>query len=216
MKKIIFDIETKPQKKLDLQEFWTDALASVPKNYKDEAKINEKAEQIMNDLIGKAALSAITGDVCAIGLADADTGEFEIIEGLEEVILRAFFARIAPTNNTLSNYLIGFNSKAFDIPFIVQRAWAHGLAIPQGLLQNTGFWQNRPSELNIDLMEAFQVGGHGFISLDKVAKFFKVGEKIGNGKEFWELYKNDREKAVEYLKNDVELTRAIYKKMYNY
>ena len=215
MNKIIFDIETKPQDNLNLQEFWEEAMASVPKNYKDESKINEKAEKIMNDLIGKAALSAITGEIVAIGLADTETQEFEFIEGDEKSILEQFFKRIAPSNNTLSHYLVGFNSKAFDIPFIVQRAWANGVQIPHGLLTESGFYAKRPSELNIDLMEAFNLGSKGFVSLDKVAKFFKVGAKIGNGAEFWELYKTNKKEAYAYLKNDVAITYGIYRKMYN-
>ena len=43
MKKTIFDIETRAQDNLDLRAIWEEALASVPANYKDEAKINAKA-----------------------------------------------------------------------------------------------------------------------------------------------------------------------------
>ena len=65
-------------------------------------------------------------------------------------------------------------------------------------------------------MESFTFGAKAFVSLDKVAKFFGVGEKTGNGAQFWELYNTDKEAALAYLTNDVKLTEAIYNNMYNF
>ena len=215
MKKTIFDIETKAQSDLDLREIWNEALASVPANYKDEAKINAKAQEIFDNLVEKAALSALTGEICAIGYAEAGTGQINLIHDKGEAeILTEFFAAISQ-NGALNSYLIGFNSKNFDIPFILQRAWKLGLKIPQGIT-DTGAGRLRLSAMNIDLMESFNFGAKAFVSLDKVAKFFGVGEKTGNGAQFWETYKTDKEAALAYLENDVKLTESIYNKMYNF
>ena len=186
MKKTIFDIETKAQADLNLREIWNEALASVPANYKDEAKINAKAQEIFDNLVEKAALSALTGEICAIGYTEAGAESVNLIHGKGEAeILTEFFAAISQ-NGALNSYLIGFNSKNFDIPFILQRAWKLGISIPQGIT-DTGAGRLRLSAMNIDLMESFTFGAKAFVSLDKVAKFFGVGEKTGNGAQFWEL-----------------------------
>ena len=215
MKKTVFDIETRAQADLDLREIWNEALASVPANYKDEAKIQAKAQEIFDNLVEKAALSALTGEVCAIGYTEAKTGQINLIHGKPEAeILTEFFKAISQ-NGALNSYLIGFNSKNFDVPFLLQRAWKLGLQIPQGIT-DTSTGRLRLSAMNIDLMESFNFGAKAFVSLDKVAKFFGVGEKTGNGAQFWELYKTDKEAALAYLTNDVKLTEAIYNKMYNF
>lgn len=215
MKKIVFDIETRAQADLNLREIWEEALASVPTNYKDEAKIQAKAQEIFDSLVEKAALSALTGEVCAIGYAEIGTGKINLIHGKQEAdILTEFFGAISQ-NGALNSYLIGFNSKNFDIPFLLQRAWKLGISIPQGIT-DTSTGRLRLSAMNIDLMESFNFGAKAFVSLDKVARFFGVGEKTGNGAQFWELYKTDKEAALAYLDNDVRLTEAIYKKIYNF
>ena len=215
MKKTVFDIETKAQADLDLQEIWNEALASVPANYKDEAKIQAKAQEIFDNLVEKAALSALTGEVCAIGYTEAGAESVNLIHGKAEAdILTEFFGAISQ-NGALNSYLIGFNSKNFDIPFILQRAWKLGIPIPQGIT-DTGTGRLRLSAMNIDLMESFNFGAKAFVSLDKVAKFFGVGEKTGNGAQFWDTYKTDKEAALAYLENDVKLTESIYNKMYNF
>jgi len=215
MKKTVFDIETKAQADLNLQEIWGEALASVPANYKDEAKIQAKAQEIFDNLVEKAALSALTGEVCAIGYTEAGSDVAKIIHGKQEAdILTEFFGAISQ-NGALNSYLIGFNSKNFDIPFILQRAWKLGLKIPQGIT-DTSTGRLRLSAMNIDLMESFNFGAKAFVSLDKVAKFFGVGKKTGNGAQFWQLYNTDKETALAYLANDVKLTEAIYNKMYNF
>lgn len=215
MKKIAFDIETRAQADLDLREIWEEALASVPANYKDEAKIQAKAQEIFDSLVEKAALSALTGEVCAIGYTEAGTGKINLIHGKQEAdILTEFFGAISQ-NGALNSYLIGFNSKNFDIPFLLQRAWKLGIQIPQGIT-DTGTGRLRLSAMNIDLMESFNFGAKAFVSLDKVARFLGVGKKTGNGAQFWELYKTDTEAALAYLDNDVRLTEAIYNKMYNF
>lgn len=216
MKKTVFDIETRAQADLNLREIWEEALASVPANYKDEAKIQAKAEEIFDNLVEKAPLSALTGEICAIGYTEIETEQINLIHGKSEAdILTEFFTAIS-TSGALNSYLIGFNSKNFDVPFILQRAWKLGLKIPQGIMETASIGRLRLSAMNIDLMEAFNFGARAFVSLDKVARFLGVGRKTGNGAQFWELYNTDKEAALAYLANDVKLTEAIYNKMYNF
>ena len=46
-------------------------------------------------------------------------------------------------------------------------------------------------------------------SLDTIAKHLGVGQKNGHGEDFARLWQTDREKALAYLRNDLELTGRI-------
>ena len=45
--------------------------------------------------------------------------------------------------------------------------------------------------------------------MDSIAKHLGLGGKNGDGKAFADLWRTDRDKAVAYLRNDVELTARI-------
>ena len=46
-------------------------------------------------------------------------------------------------------------------------------------------------------------------SLDAIAKHLGIGAKTGSGADFAKLWQSDRAKAVEYLRNDIELTAKL-------
>ena len=62
-------------------------------------------------------------------------------------------------------------------------------------------------------MLVWSCGSKEYVKLDTVAKFFEVGQKNGDGKFFKEMYEENIEKALEYLKNDVAMTVAVAQKM---
>jgi hypothetical protein len=63
-------------------------------------------------------------------------------------------------------------------------------------------------------MDVFALGEYQKrISLDRLAKFVGVGEKSGSGADFYEKWLNDRDAALEYLENDVRLTKAVWDKI---
>ena len=62
----------------------------------------------------------------------------------------------------------------------------------------------------VDLRDAWQLGerqARG--SLDVIAKHLGIGEKNGSGADFARLWQSDRAKAVEYLRNDLQLTVKV-------
>jgi len=104
--------------------------------------------------------------------------------------------------------MIGFNIFAFDLPFLIRRSWKYGIQ-PQGVRKGR-YW----SDDLVDLRELWQMGNrqdHG--SLDSIAKHFGVGAKNGNGKDFANLWAADKTKAIEYLRNDLNLVAAIAQRM---
>ena len=79
------------------------------------------------------------------------------------------------------------------------------MPVPAGLRRGR-YW----SESVIDLRDLWQLGDRQARgSLDVIARHLGVGAKNGDGKEFAQLWQSDREKAIAYLKNDVEMTARI-------
>ena len=208
-RKIAFDIETGPLPLPELQASMPEFEA--PSNYKDEEKIAKAIEAKKLAWIDKAALDARTGRVLAIGYSvinpEAQHG-CQIIDDSEgeKQLLESWWDFYRKSRNVGATW-IGHNIRAFDLPFLVRRSMRHGVCVPSGLLAN-GIRYDR---LVVDLMELWACGDFkSTISLDNLAKFLGVGAKNGNGKEFYGLYKTDREKALDYLRNDVALVRACW------
>ena len=211
-RKICFDIETGPLPLPELESMMPEFEA--PSNYKDEEKIARAIEAKKLAWIDKAALDARTGRVLAIGYSvinpEAHHG-CQIIcdsEG-EKQLLESWWDFYRKSRNVGAHW-IGHNIRAFDFPFLVRRSLKHGLCLPSGLVAN-GIRYDR---LIVDLMEVWACGEFKTpISLDNLAKFLGVGAKTGNGKDFYGLYKTDRDKALDYLRNDVKLVKECWEVM---
>lgn len=62
----------------------------------------------------------------------------------------------------------------------------------------------------VDLREVWQLGDRQARgSLDSIARHLGVGQKNSDGAAFAALWQSDREKALAYLKNDLELTLKV-------
>lgn len=211
MRTIFFDIETGalPESELVALIPPFDPAEVKTGNIKDPdkiaAKIAEAEANHRRDFIEKAALDPLTGRVLAIGLLDADSGEFRVIAHDDEAqLLREFWAACSGEMGRI-NHMIGFNTFQFDLPFLFRRSWKHRVAIPLGIRRGR-YWS---SEM-IDLREGWQLGDRQARgSLDAIAKHLGVGAKNGEGKDFARLWQSERSKALEYLRNDLELTARI-------
>ena len=222
MNAIIFDIETEALPfsilKAIVPPFNPDEVAIG--NRVDPAKIaafiDQKAASYWEEVVNNAALSAVTGRVLAIGVLKTGPGveEFTLMHPTEEFttrdetsIIKEFWDLLSSDPQGRMPQVIGFNSHGFDLPFLVRRSWALGLKVPQ-CVRRGRYWET------IDLMEEWGFGSRQErISLDQVSKFFGLPGKNGSGKEFASLYKRDQPTALEYLKNDLRLTRDVAVKM---
>jgi uncharacterized protein YprB with RNaseH-like and TPR domain len=212
MKSIIFDIETAPLPEAELAALLPPFDPAEVKlgNLKDPDKIAAKlAEAEANhraDFFEKAALDPITGRVLAVGMLDLSDGD-GLVLGLhidEVSILHEFWDRCRGEMGRI-NEMIGFNTHHFDLPFLIRRSWKHRVPVPLGLRRGR-YW----AEEMVDLRELWQLGDRQARgSLDAVAKHLGVGAKNGDGKEFARLWQTDRAKAMEYLRNDLNLTAQI-------
>jgi predicted PolB exonuclease-like 3'-5' exonuclease len=209
MHALVFDIETGPEVEAVLAAM--EPEFSAPSNFKDPDKIAEKIEAQRAAWRDKAALCATTGRVLAIGTMLDDEVELLVVdpeEGFSEAdLLEAFWQRAAPDG--IWRHLIGFNSNRFDIPFLIRRSYKLGVDVPYGAL-NGRYLNSR----FIDLMESWKLGDYqASITLDRLAKHLGVGAKNGDGAHFADLLEQDRAAALDYLRNDIQMTAAVARKL---
>lgn len=206
---VIFDIETGPLPPQELVIPPFDPKEVKLGNIKNPDLIAEKIQKAeethVADYIRNAALDAISGQVLCIGYriehdqpavlcSDAD-GEI--------AMLRQWWAALNDFERQPK--LIGFNIKAFDLPFLIRRSWRHRLTVPYWLRQGR-YW----NDLIVDLREVWQLGdsrAHG--SLAAISRHLGLGDKAGNGAMFSELWHTDRQAAVNYCLRDVQLTQQV-------
>ena len=209
-RKICFDIETGPLPLPELEASMPPFEA--PSNYKAEDKIARAIEAKKLAWVDKAALDARTGRVLAIGYSIEGQDGVQCIDDSEgeKQLLESWWTFYRKCS-AVGAHWIGHNIRAFDFPFLVRRSMRHGVCLPSGIVGN-GIRYDR---LIVDLMEVWACGDFktAFMSLDNLSKFLGVGAKNGNGKDFYGLYKTDREKALDYLRNDVNLVKACWEVM---
>jgi DNA polymerase elongation subunit (family B) len=210
MKTILFDIETGSLSDEELKAMLPpfDSTEVRTGNLKDPDKISAKiAEAKANhwrDFQKRAALDALTGRVVAVGVL-SDAGQFSVLAHEDEArVLQEFWALC---RDGVSGYhrLVGFNIHLFDLPFLIRRSFKHRVGVPIGIRRGR-HW----SEAIVDLRDVWQLGdrqAHG--SLDTIARHLGVGRKNGHGEDFARLWRENREKAMTYLRNDLELTARI-------
>lgn len=211
MKTTFFDIETGPAPIEHLREMMPEF--SAPGNFKDEAKIAANIEEQRARWIRDAALSPISGRIVAIGYANDDGKPVINASPDEESLIVDFFAA-ARTASAESGHMVGFNIFDFDLPFIVRRAWMLRIQPPACIMPSPRYW---PSYLFTDIRAVWQLGDRQASgSLDAVGRALGVGRKNGNGARFAELMQGNEEEraqAMLYLANDIELTRAVYRRL---
>lgn len=208
--RIYFDIETGPlpPDQLVIPPFNPAdvKLGNIKDPDKIAAKIQAAEENHQSDYIKHAALDALSGQVLAIGyrVEHQAIGVIYAKEhDTEEDVLLEFWRLISRFDR--QPQLIGFNIKAFDLPFLFKRSWKHRIHPPYWL-RNGRYW----NDMVIDLREVWQVGdnrAHG--SLASISRVLGLGEKAGNGADFSLLWNTDREAAINYCMRDVQLTQHV-------
>lgn len=203
---LVFDIETRP---LPVEYLESNGLLpeiTAPGNYKDPDKIAAYIAEKKVEAVKDGALSALTGEVCAIAYSRNDTDVvITATDGVTEAqLLAAFWAQAVLTIRSTSK-LVGFNIKSFDLPFLLRRSWVHKVAHPaiwvDRYFLGTHVW---------DLRETWQLGDRQAPgSLDRICRALGLGQKTGNGADFGALLASDPAKAREYCLNDLQMTKAL-------
>lgn len=169
----------------------------------------------------KAALSATTGKVLAIGLINGE-GKSAILHGGDEHseshLLTEFWALCKKKKG--KDRFAGLNIYGFDLPFLIIRSWIQGVSIPNYIYSLSGKWTNFDHSF-IDLRNVWLLGRNwGECESNLNAISLALGGKgkmqgVG-GEDFARLWfgtPEDHELAVSYLINDLVETKFIANKL---
>lgn len=173
------------------------------KKVADGRKVSDKFEEYL----AATSFDGAFGQIICIGYA-IDDNLAEVLHGEEKQILKDFW-QIAAT----ARKFIGFNNMDFDLRFIYQRSVICQV-VPT---QNLSFARYRNDPIYDIMWEWRKWAKEPSVSLDTLAKALGIPSSKGGeieGKNVWQAYKGGRLAEIcEYCKRDVEVTRAIYRKM---
>jgi uncharacterized protein YprB with RNaseH-like and TPR domain len=170
-----------------------------------------------SDMVKKAALHAVTGQVLAIGYYDGGSMTIDVVgNGKDETsILQGFWDRwraCYEMRQGLSPYsrMVGFRIKSFDFPFIVQRSFINRVSVPR--------FATIPKEVDstlVDLADVWDSTGRpsaGYGSLNTICRSLGIGQKPDDctGESFAAMLLSkdpyQRAAAIRYLRNDLQMT----------
>lgn len=200
MRTLFLDIETIPandeERHAILREIHAKKLA-------DGKKITDNFEEYL----AATSFDGAFGCIVCIGYA-IDDSPAEVFYGDEKQVLRDFW-EIAKS----ARLFVGFNNMDFDLRFIYQRSIVKG--VPP--TQNLSFARYRNDPIYDVMWEWRKWAREPSVSLDTLAKALGIPSSKGGeieGKDVWKAYQQGRIAEIcEYCKKDVEVTRAIYRKM---
>lgn len=208
MKRLIFDIETQALPIEQILHLTPEFTAA--RNLKDPEKISADVAAKRVAWLDECALRAETCRVLCVGMIIEDT--FACGEGDEAMMIGRLW-KILDEQLMVGNEVVGFNCLGFDFPVLIRRSHILGVRVPTTIRRRhrgRAYWH----EGIRDLMEEWTCGNREQrISLDNLAKALGVGAKNGSGKDFAALYAAEREKALEYLRNDCELIKLCAERM---
>lgn len=174
---------------------------------KDLEKV--KADLVAKELawFDKLALKAPTARILAIGYVE-DEKEPVIIHDIPEQDMLKRFWDLFRENGGYK--FVGHNIISWDIPFLIRRSYILGVYVPFETME--GRYLTRRF---CDTMLTWACGDGSMISLDMLSRVLGVGKKNGEGKDFAGLYNNPetRQQALDYLLNDLKLTRDCANRM---
>lgn len=194
-----FDIETIPA-----QEAQHDILKEIhAKKVEDGKKVSDNFEEYL----AATSFDGAFGQIICIGYA-IDDKPVEVLQGDERQILKDFWEVAAG-----AQLFIGFNNMDFDLRFIYQRSTVQNV-MPT---KNLSFARYRSDPIYDIMWEWRKWAREPSVNLDTLAKALGIPSSKGGkieGKNVWQAYKNGRLAEIcEYCKKDVQVTRAIYKRM---
>ena len=212
---IAFDIETSPLPRERIIELAGDFDENSVKTgnlglEKAMEKIAKAKENFIEDKVDRGALSAEYGFVVAIGIKEGD--EERLLFGSEEEMLPKFWTMVLNDYCEGDAFWVGFNSNNFDLPFLLRRSFMVGAKVPSECVPVSRYWDGSFWK---DLFDVYKAGDfRATISLDRFCRACGLDGKNGSGKGFGDLFKKDREKALEYCLNDIRITYKLAERIF--
>lgn len=222
MRTIFLDIETAPSQRADIR----DELASTikpPGTLKKAESIaaweRDEKPAAIEDAYLKTGLDGTWGRIVCIGWA-FDDGETDSVciedlsEAEEKRTLEEFFTIVHQAHSGSSGQrpvIVGHNHAQFDLPFLWKRSVVNNVKPPF-------WWPKSPkpwSDAIFDTMTQW-AGDRDRISLDRLCRVLGIAGKGDGptGADVWPMVQAGRfDDIAEYCREDVERTRAIYKRL---
>jgi len=217
MRQIILDIETKPNP--DLVDIYNEGI-KAPANIKDPDKIAAAIEK--KKLASRKAMSVSPhwSQVICIGVVESGNPETASVLTLKE-----FGAWLDKTLNRPKDggrlevhdpiEFIGYNSKAFDIPALINGFVKHPEYISANSFHSlrdclkfkTEFNQIRHTDLMLEIC-----GYKEFMPLDTLLQIYLGKEKDTKSNEFFETATDEELKV--HCKQDILFTDELYRRFY--
>lgn len=198
MKKFYFDIETLPAEE--------DKHEILKKLYEKKKEKNPKTRQTLEEYLEDTNFGGAFGRIFCICYA-IDDGSVESLSGDERELLEKFWKLIADVDQ-----FVGHNILEFDLKFIMQRSII--LKVKPTRPIDFRKYQKVPI---YDIMHEWTNWGREGVTMDALAHAMGIpSSKDGgiDGSQVHEFYKNSKHKEIiDYCCRDVEVTRAIYKRM---
>jgi len=214
MNKIYLDIETIPLPP-EKREFTKPIFEEMSfGNIKDPEKKQAKYDQAVQDWEEgtDAALRAVTGQLAILGFFN---GEYQpyCVDGNEAEVIDRFFKFVDNAYKNDSIEMIGHNIISFDIPFLIRRALINNVNVPTWVINDLN--QYHP-KLFKDTMRIWQYGDRRhYVKLEYLCGAFgiKIKESEVTGATFYKFYDKEREKAIDYNRQDVLALPKLCKRM---
>lgn len=166
----------------------------------------------------KTSFDGGLGHICVIGASVDDESPYAFYScdwhKDEAQVLRDFFAfvdSVCAAHPNVRPVFIGHNLIEFDLRFIFQRAVVLGVKPSVHIPFSARPWGDSSA---FDTMTAW-AGARNRVSLDKLSKVLcGAGKGDMDGSMVWDYVNAGRiDEVAEYCRNDVSMTRAIYKRM---
>lgn len=165
----------------------------------------------------KAALSALTGQVLAIGYRGDRVLLDHVSESTsEKQLLMRFWNQFLRCRES-GRHLVGWNIEGFDLPFLCQRSAILGVTVPDKVFTDAG-WLDATF---VDLMKRWaRPARNGMVKLDSVARAMGFQGKpsdangtVIDGSQFARLFYEHFEIALDYLRHDLLMVSQVGARM---
>lgn len=209
---LFIDIETLPALHWTPEERIAHARRKVPANYSKPESIEKWVAENADEEWRKTALDWRYGSILCIGYA-IDDGGVEVISADENTMLDDLRDAIRATGTRDSGYLIwiGHNILRFDLRWLMYTALR--LNHPLAALIPFAKWDRRA----VDTAALWSgPDPSGPAKLADIAEYLGIGAK-GEGLDGSKVYDawlaGEHERIARYCAQDVELTRAVYRRI---
>lgn len=228
VRKLIFDIETIGVDFDSLDKTTQESLTRwIEKESSSEIEYGEALQELKSGL----GFSPLTGEIVVIGVLDCNKNQGVIYfsapgEDIKEFSENGIIFKQATEKEMLEKFwqgakeydeFIGFNSRGFDVPFLMVRSAIHGVKPTRDLMEGRYLYQQRDAK-HIDLQDQLTFYGavrkKGNLHLWSRAFGVKSPKEEGiTGDDVGKLFKEKKFLEIaKYNAGDLKATKELYEK----